>query len=55
MKIYAHLYVMNFGVIYIHRSMRCGMELHLIMGKVVQKYLMQNVRMREGFAFMERL
>ena len=55
MKIYAHLYVMNFGVTYILRSMRCGMELHLIMGKVVQKHLMLNARMREGFVFMERL
>ena len=55
MKICAHLYAMNFGIAYILRSMRCGMELHLIMGTVAQKYLMLNVQTGEEFVFMERL
>ena len=55
MKIYAHLYAMNFGITYILRSMRCRMELHLIMGKVVQKNLIQNVQTTVEFVFMERL
>ena len=55
MKICAHLYAMNFGITYILRSMRYRMELRLTMEIAVQKYLMQNVRMRVEFAFMERL
>lgn len=55
MKICAHLYAMNYGITYILRSMRYRMELHLIMEKDVQKYLMLNVHMRVEFAFMERL
>ena len=35
--------------------MRYRMELHLILEKDVQKYLMLNVQMRVEFAFMERL
>ena len=35
--------------------MRYKMELHLIMKKVVQKYLMLNVRMKAEFAFTEKL
>ncbi len=35
--------------------MRYRMELHLIMEKDVQKYLMLNVQMRVEFVFMERL
>ena len=46
---------MNYGITYILRSMHCIMERHSIMGKVVQKNLMLNVRMREEFVFMERL
>ena len=46
---------MNYGITYILRSMRYGMELHLIVEKDVQKYLMLNVRMRVEFVFMERL
>lgn len=55
MKICVHLYAMNYGITYILRSMRYRMELHLIMEKDVQKYLMLNVQMRVEFAFMERL
>ena len=55
MKIYARLYAMNFGTAYILRSMRCGMELHLIMGTAAQKNLMPNVQTGEEFVFMERL
>ena len=55
MKIYARLYAMNSGITYILRSMLCRMELLLIMEKVVQKYLMPDVRMRAESAFMERL
>ena len=55
MKICARLYAMNFGITYILRSMRCRMELHLIMEKAMQKYSMRNVRTRAEFAFMERL
>ena len=54
-KIYVHLYAMNFGITYILRSMRYRMELHLIMVKVMQKYLMLNVQTRVEFVFMERL
>ena len=35
-------------------AMRCGMELHLIMGTAAQKYLMLNVQTGEEFVFMER-
>ena len=55
LKICAHLYAMNYGITFILRSMRYRMELHLIMEKDVQKYLMLNVQMRVEFAFMERL
>lgn len=55
MKICAHLYAMNYGISYILRSMRYRMALHLTMEKVVQKYLMLDVRMRVESAFMERL
>ena len=54
MKIYARLYAMNFGIAYILRSLRCGMELHLIMGMAAQKYLMLNVQTGGEFVFMER-
>ena len=54
MKIYARLYAMNFGIAYILRSLRCGMELHLIMVTAAQKYLMLNVQTGEEFVFMER-
>ena len=54
MKIYARLYAMNFGIAYILRSLRCGMELHLITGTAAKKLLMLNVRTGEEFVFMER-
>ena len=53
-RIYARLYAMNFGIAYILRSLRCVMELHLIMGMAAQKYLMLNVQTGEEFVFMER-
>ena len=54
MKIYARLYAMNFGIAYILRSLRCGMELHLIMGMAEQKYMMLNVQTVGEIVFMER-
>ena len=55
MKICARHYAMNFGITFILRSMRYRMELFLIMGKAVPKYLMLNVRIRVESAFTERL
>ena len=54
MKICARLCVMNYGISYIPRSMRCRTELLLIMEIAVQKCLMSHVRMKEEFVFMEK-
>ena len=54
MKICAHLCAMNYGTGYIRSFMHYRMELRLTMEIAVQKSLMQHVRMKEEFAFMEK-
>ena len=45
---------MNYGTVYILLFMHYRMELRLTMEIAVQKYLMQHVRMKEEFVFMEK-
>ncbi len=54
MKICAHLCAMNYGTVYIRLFMHYRMELHLTIEIAVQKRLMQHVRMKEEFVFMEK-
>ena len=54
LKICAHLCAMNYGTGYIRSFMHYRMELCLTMEIAVQKCLMQHVRMKEEFVFMEK-
>ena len=54
LKICAHLCAMNYGTGYIRSFMHYRMELRLTMEIAVQKCLMDHVRMKEGFVFMEK-
>ena len=54
MKIYARLCAMNYGTGYIRSFMHYRMDLRLTMEIAVQKSLMQHVRMKEEFVFMEK-
>ena len=54
MRICARLCAMNYGTEYIRLFMHYRMELRLTMEIAVQKSLMQHVRMKEEFVFMEK-
>ncbi len=45
---------MNYGTVYIRLFMHYRMELRLTMEIAAQKCLMQHVRMKEEFLFMEK-
>ena len=54
MKICARRCAMNYGTVYIRLFMHYRMELRLTMEIAVQKCLIQHVRMKEEFVFMEK-
>ena len=54
MKICARLCAMNYGTVFILLFMHYRTGLHLTVEIAAQKCLMQHVRMKEEFAFMEK-
>ncbi len=54
MKICVRLCATNYGTVFIRLFMHYRMELRLTMEIAVQKCLMQLVRMKEEFVFMEK-
>ena len=54
LKICTHLCAMNYETGYIRSFMHYRMELRLTMEIAVQKSLMQHVRMKEEYVFMEK-